>query len=803
MSIERISHYVVDRLIGVGGMGEVYLAEDATLHRKVALKLLPQRFTEDADRVRRFQREARAASALNHPNIITIYEVGEDAHRHFIATEFIEGTTLRDRISSPEPMTIGEVLDASIGITCAMAAAHGAGIVHRDIKPENVMLRPDGYVKVLDFGLAKLLDGEDMTDSTTGAVMGTLLYLSPEQARGYSPDARSDIYSIGAVMYEMLTRHLPITAAGFVDLAIAIATRDPEPPSRLVANVPPELDRIILKALQRDRTNRYATAHEMFEDLQTLRRQLEFEKRLGVVATGVPRQPGQMTTTLPLERPGSSVGLLGPLGSRVTTRQLSILVVLLLCVSLVAYAIGRGGTFGERPIDTIVVLPFENTSADPTSEYLSDGIAESVRDSLSQIPRLQIIARSTAAKYKGKKIDPLAVGRELHVRGVVTGELMQRGNTLVVHAALTDVDKGTQVWGDHYDRGVADMVTIQQEIAARISEALQVKLTGEERQRIARAPVVNSEAYQAYMRGRYDYNAYTEESLRKAIVHFNEAIAKDDSFAPAYAALATSYYNLSNVYMPPREAMPRAREAAERAVQLDPNSSDAHVALALVRTWYDWDFVEGEREFRTALMLNPNDAEAHRYYAEILIVTQQFDRAIAEKQRAVQLDPLSVAASLDVGKTLFYAGRLAEAEQQAVRTLQLDPKAASAYVLRGQIAALQGRYNDSLALLDKAISINGRKPVLLSMSGYVNAIAGHRKKALDAIEQLKSSSRYAAPLFLARVNAGLGDRDEALRWLGMLYSERSESVVWLKVDPTMKNLRSDPRFVALAKRIGV
>jgi serine/threonine-protein kinase len=803
MVLERISHYVVDRLIGVGGMGEVYLAEDATLHRKVALKLLPQRFTEDAERVRRFQREARAASALNHPNIITIYEVGEDANRHFIATEFIEGTTLRDRINSPEPMTIGEMLDASIGIACAMAAAHGAGIVHRDIKPENIMVRPDGYVKVLDFGLAKLFDGEHMTDSTTGAVMGTLLYLSPEQARGYSPDARSDIYSSGAVMYEMLTRQLPITADSFVDLAIAIATRDPEPPSRLVANVPPELDRIILKALQRDRTNRYATAHEMFEDLQTLRRQLEFEKRLGAVAAGAPQRPGHMTATLPLERAGSSLGLLAPLGRRVNTRQLSILVVLLLCTTLVAYAVGRGGTFRERPIDTIVVLPFDNASSDQNNEYLSDGIADSVRDSLSQIPRLQIIARSTAAKYKGKRPDPLLVGRDLRVRGVVTGELMQRGNTFIVRAALTDVEKGTQVWGEQYDRGVTDLVTIQQEMAERISEALRLKLTGEERQRIARAPVVNGEAYQAYLRGRYDFNAYTEESVRRSIVHFNEAIAQDRSFAPAYAALAISYYNLANVYMSPREAMPKAREAAERAVRLDPSLSDAHVALALVRTWYDWDFAEGEHEFRTALMLNPNDAEAHRYYAEILIVTQQFDRAITEKRRAVQLDPLSFAASLDVGRTLFYAGRLAEAEQQVNRTLRLDPKSSSAYMLRGEIAAGQGRYDDALALLDKAISLNGQKPVLISMSGYMNAIAGHREKALKTIEQLKSSSRYTAPLFLARVNAGLGDRDEALHWLGMLYSERSESVVWLKVDPTMKTLRSDPRFVALAKRIGV
>jgi eukaryotic-like serine/threonine-protein kinase len=804
MSLEKISHYRVDRLIAVGGMGEVYLAEDATLRRKVALKLLPERFTGDAERVRRFQREARAASALNHPNIITIYEVGEDDKRHYIASEYIEGQTLRARIKSTQRMTVGEVLDISIGIASAMAAAHEAGILHRDIKPENIMMRPDGYVKVLDFGLAKLVENDSVKDSTTGAVMGTLLYLSPEQARGQAPDARSDIYSIGAVMYEMLTRQAPINTDNFVELAIAIATRDPEPPSKLAANVPPDLDRIILKALQKDPAKRYTAVRDMLDDLRSLRRELEFEDKLSSYAdrrsSGSPLQ-----LTAPLRAyDRTSGGLFSHRTESVMPRQLLVIVLLLLCASIIAYAVGRSGLFSDHPINSIVVLPFLNASGDPRSDYLSDGIAESVTNTLSHIPQLQVIARSTATKYKGKNVDPLEVGRKLHVRGVVSGRLLKNGETLVIRASLTDVDKGTQIWGEQYNRKFADVLIVQREMSEQISNELQLKLSGDEMKEIkAIAAPESPQAYQAYLKGRYYYNSYTEESVRKSLTFFTEAIGADPTYALAYAGLASAYYFLSNLYMAPREAMPRAREAAERAVRIDAHSADAHAALALVRTWYDWDFVAGEREFRRALLLNPNDADAHRFYGDFLIVTRQFDRAISEKRRAEQLDPLSVPASFDVARALFFAGRYAEAEQQARRTLDLDEHFPPAYQLRAQIALQQNRVEAALPLLEKTMAMGGRKPFFLSMWGYANGVAGHRDKALAAIKELKASPTYTLPLFMARVNAGLGDKDEALRWLGMLYAERSESVVWLNVDPTLDSLRSDPRFIALAKRIGV
>jgi serine/threonine protein kinase/Tfp pilus assembly protein PilF len=806
MDQRRISHYRVDRLIGVGGMGEVYLAEDATLQRKVALKLLPERFSEDEERVRRFQREARAASALNHPNIITIYEVGQDSRRHFIATEYIEGQTLRDRMLSHQPMTIAEVLDIAIGVAGALAAAHDAGILHRDIKPENIMLRPDGYVKVLDFGLAKLTDPGAGTDSVTGAVMGTLLYISPEQARGMTPDARSDIYSLGVVLYEMLTHELPVMSDSFVELAIAITTKDPRPPSAIVRSLPPDVDRIVMKALQKEREKRYVSARELLRDLRTLRQELEFEDKLTMLAGGDGRitSPLLLQATAPLTIPAQSTSsVFARLTERVSPRQLASIVLALLCITIIAYAIGRNAMIGDATIDSIAVLPFMNASGDPNSEYLSDGISESIIDSLSQIPQLQVVARSTAFRYKGRSIDPVQVGRELHVRGVVTGQLIQRGNTIVIRAALTDVKHSTHLWGDQYNRKLADVLSVQQEIAEQISNELRTKLSGDEKKMLTRHSGVNSEAYQQYLKGRYNLNKYTEESIRKSIGFFNAAIEIDPQYAAAYAGLANAYYDLSNVYLSPNEAMPRAREAAERAVQLDDSLTEGHTALALVRTWYEWNFPAGEREFRRAIDLNPNDAEAHRYYGDFLIARGEFDRAIAEKKKAEQLDPLSVPASWDVGRAFFYAGRLVEAEQQAKRTIDLDDHFAYAYALRAQIALEQHRMNDAVALAKKALDLSGPKPYFVTMWGYANGIAGHRDQAQAVIAELRSSPGYTLPLFLARINTALGENDEALRWLGKLYDERSESIVWLKVDRTLAPLRNDPRFDALVKRIGI
>jgi len=807
MQPRTISRYRVGRLIGAGGMGEVYLAEDETLNRKVALKLLPARFTRDEERVRRFQREARAASALNHPNIITIYEIGHADSVHYIATEYIEGETLRE-LMAKRRLNAGEVLDFAIGVASALAAAHDAGIIHRDIKPENVMVRPDGYVKVLDFGLAKLAEPESaLQDSSTGAVLGTLLYISPEQARAQQPDNRSDLYALGAVMYEMVTGQPPVRGDNFIDIANAIVNEIPQAPSHYVSSVPPELDRIILKLLEKDRNNRYPSARQLLSDLHTLRRELEFENKLSSLEMhrhfsepGFDQQKTvQMTFPIGTRR--------FPLPSAFRDWRIVILmaVVLLALLAAASYAIIKNTLSADR-IDSVAVLPFVNASGNPNSEYLSDGLTDSITDSLSQLPELQVVAHSTAFRYKGKNIDPLAVGRDLHVRGVVTGRLFQRGNTIVVRASLTDVKRGTQVWGQQYDRNLSDVVALQKDLSDEISSQLQPHLTGEERKLLSRGRPESNEAFQLYLKGRYFATKFNdEEAIRKGIGYFNQSIERDPTYALAYAGLAAAYFSLSNLFMPPREAMPRVREAAERALALDDSLAPAHTCLALTLTWYDWDFAKGEAEFRRAIALNANDAEAHRLYGDFLVAMGRFDEAIAEKRRSEQLDPLSVPTSWDVSRTLYYAGHDEEAIEQAKHTLDLDPNFPYVYDLEAQVDYRKNKLPEALALMQKALQLGGHSQLLITNWGMINARAGNRDEAMRAMAELRAraAGTYTLPLFLARIYAALGNNDEAMKNLEQVYNDRSESAVWLNVDPSLDTLRKDPRFIALIRKVGL
>ena len=803
MPLQQISHYRVDRLIGAGGMGEVYLAEDDRLRRKVALKLLPARFTMDEERVRRFQREARAASALNHPNIITIHDIGESDGVHYIATEFIDGATLREKITQRQ-MTIAEVLDVGIGVAGALAAAHEAGIIHRDIKPENVMIRLDGYVKVLDFGLAKLVD-DPLKDSHTGSVMGTLIYISPEQARGQQPDARADLYALGAVLYEMITGQAPVQGENFLEMAWAIANRRPAAPSKVVAGVPPELDRIVLKALEKERNDRYPTAREMLKDLVTLRQELEFENKLHTLnphrRSGTIAQQPTIPLTFP---PRSLAGRLTRMASLMAQKQTIVIVAIVLVLVAVGLAIAWRGTLFGDAIDSVAVLPFVNGSGSPNSEYLSDGISESIIDNLSQLPGLKVIARSTVFRFKGKNADPMIVGHDLQVRAVVTGQLIQRGDTLVIRATLTDVKRGTQIWGQQYDRKMSDVLSVQRELSEEISSQLRTRLTGEEKKRLTRLNADTNEAYQLYLKGHYFITRFNnEDSIKRGIAYLNDAIARDPTYALAYAGVADAYYNLSNLYLAPNIAMPRAREAAQRALALDDSLADAHASLALVKAWYEFDFQGGERELQRAIMLNPNDADIHRKYGDLLMVLGHFDGALAEKRRAEQLDPLSTIASWDVGRALFFARRYEDALEQTRRTIELDDRFAYAYYLEAQIAVVRGRMDDARTLMDKAIQLGGRTPLLVTYWGYVNGRAGHREEALQAIRELQARHGSYVSFFLARIRAALGENDDAIRLLEQVYTDRSESIVWLKVDPTFDSLRQDPRFVALLKKVGL
>ena len=597
---QTLAHYRIVSLLGKGGMGDVYLGEDTTLGRKVALKLLPAAFTSDRERLRRFEQEARAVSALNHPNIITIHEIGqvhtEAGGMRYLVTEYIEGETLR-QWTEREPLILSHALDIAVQVASALAAAHAAGITHRDIKPENVMVRPDGLVKVLDFGLAKLreeraveletLASTPPLSTAPGMVMGTVGYMSPEQVRGEEADAPSDIFSFGCVLYEMVTGQRAFARLTAAETMAAILQGEPPEIAASVKDLPHELMRVIRRCLEKGPAERFQSAR----DLGFALREMSSGSNL-VKSVSAP------------DKAHSHPAL-----------WLAVAVALLLLSVTLYLFTGRGKT-----IDSLAILPLANASANPDAEYLSDGIAESIISSLSQLPRLRVMARSTVFRYKGQEIDPRKVGRDLQVDAVLTGNLIQRGETLIINMELVKVADGSQLWGEQYQRKFSDVLAVQAEIAKQISEKLRLKLTGEEQQRLTKDYTENAEAYQLYLKGRYYLNRRTPEGLKKGIEYFQQATDKDPNYALAYAGMADSYSLLGSAVggISPRENFPKARAAALKALELDDTLAEAYAALVLVRLRYDWDWLAAEREIKRAIELNPNYPIAHQMVRRLL-----------------------------------------------------------------------------------------------------------------------------------------------------------------------------------------
>jgi len=809
-------------------MGEVYLAEDTRLGRQVALKLLRPDFTKNEGRVGRFQQEARAASALNHPNILTIFEIGQADDVHFIATEFIEGETVRQHMASTR-MELRDVLDVAIQVASALAAAHQAGIVHRDIKPENIMLRRDGYVKVLDFGLAKLAerpvpvaDADALTiakvNTDPGTVLGTANYMSPEQARGLAVDARTDIFSLGVVLYEVIAGRVPFAGATTTDVIIAIVEKEPGPLIRYAPDVPAELERIVTKALAKDREERFQTAKDLLIDLRRLKQRLEFEAELERSihpevsgATTVTRTDAQAileTAKGPVTRTGE-IGAARPTSSaeylinEIRRHKGGVVLALATLIMAVAGIVYFGGR--DTAINSVAVLPFVNVGADPNTEYLSDGITESLINSLSQLPNLAVMSSTSVFHYKGREIDPLAVGRELKVKAVLTGRVVQRGDNLWISAELVDVNTNHHIWGGQFNRKLADIIVVQEEIAKQISEKLRLRLTGEETARLTKRHTENTEAYQLYLKGRYWWNKRTEESLKKGIEYFNQAIAQDPSYALAYAGLADSY-NLLPRYgsLPPGEAFPKAKAAATRALELDDALAEAHTSLAYASVFYDWDWSGAEREFKRAIELNPTYATAHHWYALYLAAKGRLDEAITEMKRAQELDPLSLIINSNFGRILYYARQYDQAIEQYRKTLDLDQNFVEAHLRMAQAYQQQGMYADAISELQKVITLS-QGSTGKGMVGYVYAASGKKAQAQQVLDELKGQAKqgYVSAYDLALIYLGLGDKDQAFKWLQQAYEERNVLLVYLKVDPMFDSLRSDRRFQNLLQRIGL
>lgn len=819
----KLGRYEIRSQLGAGGMGEVYLAQDTKLDRKVALKVLPADVAADHDRMKRFVQEAKAASALNHPNIVTIHEIDQADSVHFIATEFIDGETLRQRISGG--MKLVEILEIAIQTSSALAAAHSAGIIHRDVKPENIMIRRDGIVKVLDFGLAKLaehsvgtsIDTEAPTraliNTEPGVVMGTAIYMSPEQARGIAVDARTDIFSLGVVLYEMVAGRLPFEGSTSSEVVASILSeKEPQPLARYSRDVPAELERIVSKALRKEREQRYQTTKDLLLDLQSLKQQLDFEAKLE--RSVPPEQPSSRagaaqtvsesapaTAAVSTARATSSAEYIVSVIQRHKTSVGVALAALVIVLAVTGYFYFPRASKG--PIDSVAILPFANTNGDPNTEYLSDGITESIISSLSQLPQLRVMARSTVFRYKGKDVDPQKVGNDLGVRAVLTGRLIQQGDNLTIRTELVNVSDGTELWGQQYNRKLSDALAIQEEIAKEISGNLRLKLSSEQQSRLTKHYTENPEAYQLYLKGNYYMGKDTLDAYKKAAEYFNQAIEKDPTYALAYAGLA-DYYGESSRTFAPNELQPKAETLAKKALALDDTLAEAHTQLGLVEYNYDWNWSEAERELKQAIELSPNSALAHAWYSIFLMESGRFDEASTEIRRAQELDPLSLPTNTQIGWIDYYSRRYDQAIEKYRKALDLDPNYPIALIFLGMSYDLKGEFAKAIAELQKAQQVDDTHLSLAAL-GHVYAVSGNRSEAQRVIEELKELSRqkFDSTYQIAVIYAGLGDKDQAFAYLEKAYEIRSSSMVKLNVDPMLDSLRSDPRFADLVRRVGL
>jgi serine/threonine protein kinase/tetratricopeptide (TPR) repeat protein len=798
----KLGRYEIRSQLGAGGMGEVYLARDIKLGRDIALKILPTEVAADRNRMARFVQEARASSTLNHPNILTIYEIDQVDSVYFISSELVQGETLRDLLKKKR-LTTAEILELALQISSALVAAHGAGIIHRDLKPENIMLRDDGLVKVVDFGLAKLIgrtsgvvDTEAPTDFRTspGAVVGTPFYMSPEQIRELDLDARTDIFSFGVVMYEMLAGGLPFkgTASSEV-MASIINEREVQPISRDSVDIPAELERIVLKALRKNRDERYQSTKEMLVDLKTLKERLHFERELERSTT-----PGVERATDPARSKETDRGV-------TRKRYLGALAAAAILVVSSIAAVYLYKTRSANPtIDSIAVLPFVNASGNSELEYLSDGMTDSLINSLSQLPNLAVKARSSVFRYKGVEVDPQKLSADLSVRAVLNGRVVQHGDDLTLYLSLVDGTNGNQIWGDQYNRKLSDVVVLQSEIARDVARKLQARLSGADENRVARNYTANAEAYQLYLKGRYHARRINRPDLMTAISYYQRAIEIDPSYALAYVGLADAYRSPALEFAP-TEVLPKAKAAALKAIELDDKLADAHAVLGWVNFWFDWDWNSAEAQLKRALELDPRNGEAHSYYAHLLSNLGRHNEALAEAKLGRELDPVNLRVNAVEGQCLVFAGQVDAGVDRLKKTLEFDPNytlarsfLAAAYVQKQMFAEAADESRATLKLAPTSSTLN-------ALLGYSLARAGKTAEARAVADEMikASSERYVSGTAIATVFNGLDDRERVFIWLERAFQDHDSRLVFLKVDPKWNNLRSEPRFQSFVKRVGL